>query len=61
MSNITSECTRNVEKHARSAEKKGQPGFTIQPVLANENVLGTLVRALSVHWGLDPSKVNPLG
>ena len=43
------------------AEKKGRPGFTIQPVPANENAPGTLVRALSARWGLDPSKVNPLG
>ena len=61
MSNVTSECAQNIEKHAQSAEKKGKPRFTIQPVLANENALGTLVRALSAHWGLDPSKVNPLG
>ena len=43
------------------AEKKGRPGFTIQPVPANENALGMSVRALGAHWGLDPSKVNPLG
>ena len=61
MSNVTSECTRNVEKHARSAEKKGKPGFTIQPMLANENTLGMLVKALGARWGLNPSKVNPLG
>ena len=61
MSNVTSECARNVEKHARSAEKKGKPGFTIQPVPANENAPGTSVKALGVRWGLDPSKVNPLG
>ena len=61
MPNVTSECARNVEKHVRSVERKGKPGFTIQPVPANENSLGTLVRALGAHWGLDPSKVNPLG
>ena len=61
MSNVTSEYAQNIEKHARSAEKKGKPGFTIQPVPANENAPGTLVRALGTRWGLDPSKVNPLG
>ena len=61
MFNVTSECTQNVEKHARSAEKKGKPGFTIQLVPANENAPGTSVKALGAHWGLDPSKVNSLG
>ena len=61
MSNVTSECAQNVEKHAWSAEKKGKPGFTIQPVPANKNALGTSVRALSARWGLDLSKVNLLG
>ena len=61
MSNVTSECVRNVEKRTRSAEKKGRPGFTIQPVPANENAPGTSVRALGARWGLDPSKVNLLG
>src|ERR1700743_2606165 len=61
MSNVSSEGARNAEKHALSAEKKGKPGFTIHPVPANEHAPGTSVKALGARWGLDPSKVNPLG
>ena len=42
-------------------EKKGKPRFTLQPVPANENAPGMLVRALSACWGLNLSKVNLLG